>query len=79
MGNYLAHPPLLARCAKPLVFPELEDTVVMAAAANVRSAKKLLRSEMKRILNAMTDEAKEKQSAAVAARLLGDQDYKVPH
>ena len=43
----------------------------------MRSAKKLLRTEMKRILNALTDDAKEAQSAAVTARLLGDEDYKV--
>ena len=46
------------------------------AASNLKNAKKLLRKEMKQILNALTEESKASQSATVTERLLSDEVYK---
>ena len=46
------------------------------AASSLKNAKKLLRKEMKQILNALTEEAKASQSANVTRILLRDEVYK---
>ena len=51
-------------------------TTIVMAASNLRNAKKLLRKEMKQILNALTEEALALQSAIVTRRLLKDEVYK---
>ena len=46
------------------------------AASSLKNAKQLLRKEMKQILNALTEESKASQSAAVTRKLLSDEVYK---
>ena len=46
------------------------------ASSSLQNAKKLLRKEMKQILNALTEESKASQSAAVTRKLLSDEVYK---
>ncbi len=45
------------------------------ATASLRSAKQLLRKEMKQVLNALTEGAKARQSAAVTKKLIADDTY----
>ena len=52
------------------------STTIIMAASNLKNAKKLLRKEMKQILNALTEESKASQSAIVTRRLLSDEVYK---